>query len=122
MKALAVLAMFLGALFAGCARPVVMSAEQLAQAAPYESALEQHSRSNAPPPGGAVDVMRDDGRIMRVSQAFDVLIVPRRGPTRTFMRPVAARVEDEVLFISGSNRRSESRIRVEDIASITVFR
>lgn len=122
MKALAVLAMLLGAMLAGCARRVAMSAEQLAQAAPYESILEQRSRGDAPAPAAPVDVTRGDGRIVRVRQAFDVLIVPRHGPSRTFLRPVSARVVDDVLFVSGSNRRTESRIRVEDIASITVFR
>jgi hypothetical protein len=109
--------------FACTPRPMVLSAEQLVRAAPYPSAEEERRATEArtPMPTGSVDVVEGGERI-RMPRAFDLVIVPNRGPSRRFLRPVSARVEDGALLVSGSNRRLESRILIENIASITLFR
>ncbi len=101
----------------GCKRPVRIRPADLAHLAP--------SPERGSPRRGWrehwVPVTRFDGRTVLLRQDADALLVPLHGPARLFLRPIAARVEDDTLIIAGSNRPS-SRIRLSDIDSVTIYR
>src|SRR5688500_1924553 len=117
-------ALVASALCACAPRPMVVSPRHLVSAAPYPSAAEARraTETNSPVPTGSVMIVEEGGGSQNMPRSFDLLIMPTHGPARRFMRPVSARLEDDVLLVSGSNHRAESRIRVADVASITMFR
>lgn len=103
-------------LSSGCRRPVDVSPATLVRMAPMGDGVETDAQWR-----GRVAVTRADGRSFTLSRDFDALVIPRRGPSRLFLRPVRARIEAGQLHVRGSNRRA-ARIRVENVASVVIYR
>lgn len=128
-------ALLLGLVLLGCSRGYVVGGKvvllgrhasavdiepaQLARVAPFAS--RGAARRAGDTPDRPVAVRRSDGRTVMIDQRFDALVIPDEGPSRLYRRPVAARVESGVLFVSGANR-PESAIPLARLHAILVLR